>query len=685
MTWLQTGPTFALTLLVFFAPGLAILTAAGVRRLNLVALAAPVSFTVASVLALVLGKAGIPFNPLSYFAASAALSLLAYALRYVLRRRAGLATSGADFGVLGANSLPAASSKQRWTRPLILVSAVGFPALIVTYRYLKGFGVPDNLSQTFDNVYHLNAVRFIADHQMGSSLTLGNLTDASAGFYPAAMHDLMALVFMMGSPSVMQAINIGTVVIGALVWPLSCIFLVTRIIGNRPAAVLLAGVLSAGFSAFPYLMVAFGVLYPNHAAIALLPAALGLVIELLGLSRVKPTSFWPPLLALAAVGPGLALAHPSAVVALIGFASPLVLARLIRSWQGFRKGLETGRNALLWLGFTVVYLIVGATVWTLVRPSLASAPWTPFQSNARALGEVLASAPMGTTAAWVLLICTIIGIYVIARRLNQFWWVLGMYAIGGTLYIIVSAWGLGDFRTFWTGVWYNDSFRLAALLPTVTLPVAVMGAEWLIFRLRAFCDYLVATGHQNPSELPGFLRPVASRLPAFTGIAASVIVIFMLGIAAQGGTLSNVQQRLDTIFVTNDNSYLLTADEMAMLKAVPDIVPPSDVVVANPRTGGSLVYAVSNRNTVAPHIFGDRTPAEQYLLDHWDEAAYNTKVCPLIHDLKAYWALDFGDFEVVPGDAPFTGLSTLADGSAPGMKLVKTIGKVHLYKVNACT
>lgn len=684
MTWWQTGPTLAGTLLVFFVPGLAILAAGGVRRLNLFSLAAPVSFSLASVLAIVLKLLHVPFNPLSYFVASAAVALAAFGARAEWLRGSSSTLPAHERGVLGANgAVPIAAPRQKlW--PLLVGLSVAIPAVIVTYRYVKGFGGPEGLSQTFDNVYHLNAVRYIADMQDGSSLTLGNLTDASTGFYPAAMHDLMALVLMLGGSSVMEVVNIGTIVIGAIIWPLSCIFLVTRIVGNQAVAILSAGVLSAGFSSFPYLMVAFGVLYPNHAAIALLPVVLGLVIEVLGLARRRPSSFWAPLIALALVGPGLVLAHPSAFVALIGFSTPPLLARLIRAWRSYRRGKESGRFLLLWALGTVAYFAFGLVVWVLIRPSLAAAPWTPFQSNARALGEILASAPMGTTAAWVMLVLTVIGLYVIARHLGQYWWVLGMYAVGGILYVIVSAWSLGDFRTFWTGVWYNDSFRLAALLPVVTLPVAVMGAQWLTWRLRALCDYLVLNGRTNPGKLAPFVRPLAARLPGVTGIAASVALILVLGAAAQGGTLSNVQQRLNTIFETKKDSYLLTTDETALLRAVPDVVPASDLVVANPRTGGSLVYAISDRRTLAPHIFGNRTPDEQYLLDHWDEAAYNDKVCPIVKKLKAYWALDFGDFEVVPGDEPFIGLRGLSREAIPGVEAVKTEGKVHLYRVTAC-
>lgn len=676
MIWWQTVPTFLETLFVFFAPGLAILSAAGVRRLNLAALAAPVSFSLASVLAVLLGILGVPYNPVSYFTASA----LAAGGIVIWRTLHPSATKG----FLAANGSIPLRAGLRPFRPLVVLVAVAVPAFIVTYRYARGFGHPDNLSQTFDNVYHLNAVRHIAETQNGSSLTLGNLTDASSGFYPAAMHDLMALVLMLGGGSVMEVVNVGTIIIGALIWPLSCIFLVTRIVGNRAVAILCAGVLSAGFSAFPYLMVAFGVLYPNHAAIAILPVALGLGIEVLGLSRNKPSSVWPPLLVFLGVGPGLAFAHPSTVVALVGFGAAPVAAALIRSWFRFQKKEVSARSVGYWSAFGIAYSLVAIFLWVKLRPSLAAAPWSPFQSNARAIGEIVASAPMGATAAWAMMVLTIIGVYVIARRLGQFWWVLGMYGIGGVLYLIVSSWTTGDFRTFWTGVWYNDSFRLAALLPVVTLPVAVMGAQWLAWRIRAVCESLIEVGKTRDGRLPKQLGPIISRLPSSTATVAMVATILMLGGATQGGTLSNVQQRLDTIFETKSDSFLLTSDETAVLNALADIVPEDELVVANPRTGGSLAYAVSDRRTLAPHIFGDRTTDEQYLLDHWAEAAYNTKVCPIIKKLNAYWALDFGDFEVVAGEEPFIGLRDLSDGGAPMMTLRKSIGEAKLYRVAAC-
>ncbi len=684
MTWWETLPTFAATLLVYFLPGLLILTAAGVRRLNLAALAAPVSASVAGTVAVVLPFLQLPFNPVTYFATTSLLAVLVLAVRHTLRlgrERAGLTTT--HWGLESNVPLPA-SDTGIWVSRLAIPVAVLFPAVIIGARYVVGFGSPESFSETFDNIYHLNAVRHIAETQNGSTLTLGNLTEASRGLYPAAMHDSMALVLMLGAPSVMTAVNVGTIVTGAVVWPLACIFLISRVVGYRPMPLLAAGVLSAGFSAFPYLMVAYGVLYPNHAALALLPAVLGLAIEALGMSRSPGKSWLPPGMALLATLPGLALSHPSAFVALLGFASPVVLAACLRAIIATRDGALIRSSARKWLAFTSAYALVTVAVWTVVRPNLSSAGWTSFQTNARALGEILGSAPMGTTTAWLLLILTVIGLYVVARHFPRLWWIGGMYVVGGLLFLIVSSWSNGDFRDFLTGVWYTDSYRLAALLPIVTLPVVVLGAEWIVWRVRWLAGAFMSQAASGTSPLPKGASLLLAKFTRNTAAAAGCVALLVLGLGVQGGSLNGVQNRLHTIFSTTDVSGLVSTDEVALFNEVAELVPASDVIVGNPRTGAALVYAFSGRRTVAPHIFGIRTEQEQLLLDHWSEAAYNPRICPAIHDLKAYWALDFGDTEITPRAEPLLGVRDLADDSAPGVELVKAVGKARLFRVTAC-
>ncbi|TLM86790.1 DUF6541 family protein [Pseudarthrobacter sp. NamE5] len=679
MTWWQTIPTFASAALIYFLPGLSILAAAGVRRLNLVALAVPVSTSVAACAAVVVPFLHLPYTPLVYFSISGVLALLTFAAARLWRKK------GKHIGHLASNG-PLPADPGPWTAKLAVPLGAVLAAVLIGARFITGFGGPDNFSQTFDNVYHLNAVHHIAQTHNGSSLTLGNLTAESSYFYPAGMHDMMALLQMLTGSSVPTAVNVGTIVIGAVVWPLGAMFLVSRLAGNRPVALLAAAALSAGFSAFPYLLVGYGVLYPNNAAIALLPVALGLAVEALRMSKGAPSSFVPPVLAFCAVLPGMVLTHPSAMVALLGFLVPVFLGRLLEVFLAWRAGGSAARPVVWWAAICALYGAGVVAAWLVLRPGLGAAPWLPFQSNARAIGEILGSAPMGTTTAWMMAILTVIGLYVIARTLARTWWMLGMFLVAALLYMVVSSWPPGTFRTLLTGVWYNDSFRLAALLPVVTLPIAVFGAEWAIWRIRALLERVAKFTKARRKSSEGATLWSRSLAVDPAGMMGAVVwvSILLLALLAQGGTLAQIQGRISSIFSITESSDLVDEDEMKILKQAKTLVPEDGVVLANPLTGGSLVYALADRQPVAPHIFGERSDNEQLLLDHWDEAVYNKDVCPVIREMNAYWALDFGSKTVIPTEDPFPGLADVIAGTAHGTEVLAESGNARLVRMTAC-
>ncbi|WP_369044865.1 DUF6541 family protein [Sinomonas sp. P10A9] len=679
MTWWQTVPYFAATLLLTLGPGAGLLAMAGIRGLSLAALSAPVSFTVVSCLGVAAPWFGLPFFPSTYLLASLALVALTGVVRIILARRNG----GSWFGRLAfvaTSGKIATSDLGRITPRLALPVALLLSGGVIAYRYLVGFGDPSNFSQTFDNVYHLNAIRRIVDTQNGSSLTIGNLTDASQGFYPAAMHDMIALVVHFTGASIPIAVNLTTIAIGAVIWPLSCLFLVARVVGYRAVPILITGAFASGFSSFPYLMVAFGVLYPNHLAIALLPAALGLALEALRVAKARTEQPWGAWVLLVVCLPGLSLAHPSTTIALLAFALPALLFRLVAEVAKYRRRETSGRKALWWAFGTAGYVGAVLVVWIKLRPSLSAAPWGPFQTNARAIGEVVANAPMGTTITWIMTPATVLGLYILARHVRKMWWILGMYVVGAVLYIIASSWSLGGFRTFMVGVWYNDSFRLAALLPVVTLPVAVFGAEWVVWRVRAL---LVTLRHSE--QLHGWLTAFRNAPGWLTSTAPVWLLIVFFCAGSQGGTLSNVQSRLDDVFALKDTSALITPDKLAIIEKAKELIPAGDSVVANPYMGGALVYALADRQAVAPHIFGTRNPTEEIVLDHWDEASYNTQVCPAIRELRAYWALDFGTQTVIPTDSPNLGVNDLTTNLAPGVEVKAQVGNARLFRVTVCS
>ena len=525
MPWVTFVPVLLLAAVIFLGPGLLVMRGAGVRGLPLFAVSGPTTVTIASAVAVAAPYAGVGYGIVPVAACALVLTVTALVLRYVLAMR------GIVFGAQprksflnaaqdGAGTGPILTPAQEWVRRGAIVAAFAIPAVIIAVRFARIIGAPGNISQTYDNIFHLNAIGHILITGSGSSLTLGNLTTASAAFYPAAWHDLIALVASTASVSVPEAISAGNIVIAAVMWPLGMMYLISRISSGHVLPMLLTGALAAGFSSFPYLMIDFGVLYPNLLAIAIMPVALALTIDLLGLNPTK-RRIVPVLCQGILILPGLALAHPSFVVALFGLALPLLLTKLVRLAAGFRRGEASGRQLVGFTVLTAVFIPLVFIVWDMAGQSLTSSRWQPYQTVSQAIGEVLGAGPQGRHVSLVMFVMLVAGLVAsIARR--KLVWVLGMAFIAAGLFVVASALPASDTRHFLTGVWYNDSFRLAAMLPVVLLPLAVLGGESILRGAAAIATQQPGRrdGQQDaaPSRRHGLGQDCARRCSARGGL-----------------------------------------------------------------------------------------------------------------------------------------------------------------------
>ncbi|GAA1049790.1 DUF6541 family protein [Arthrobacter russicus] len=685
MQWTQLLPLVPALIGVYLIPGLMILWSAGVRGANLVALSAPISMTLVSGSAILLQLLSIKFTPLSTLAMAVLVSALTLVLRMFWNLKFMPVAPGPEApsrlrslmvqsDIISQPSKPITAPAVR-RRNLALCLGLLLVAGIIAYNYLSAIGSLTNISQTFDDIYHLNAVKLIADTGNGSSLTLGNLTPASQGFYPAGFHDSAALVSVISGQPVNIAINAVNIFTAAVVWPLSCMFLISRIWGFSTQFLALGLVLAGSFSAFPYLSIGWGVLYPNHTAIALLPAALGLAIEACRVGHARPKRALGPLIVLIAVAPGLVMAHPSVAMALLAFMGPIILYRIVKSVQA---DLPDNRGKMVqWSSLGILYLLVAVVSWIYIRPDLGGAPWSANQTPSRALGEIFLSSPMGAPTPWIIAILLITGIAVAARKFRENWWLFGIFAVASILFVFSSGWGSGRLRSFIVGVWYNDSFRLAALLPTVTLPFVVLGGSFIFNYLRKKTERLSASLSRVNSKIPRSL----STANVNWGFAIFLVVVTL---GSQIGTLGPIKSSIKSYFEVKQDSALLTSDALSLFEKIPDIVPVSDTIVANPLEGASLVYALANRKTVAPHVFGERSAEEKILLEHWQDATFNTQVCPVIKEKRAYWALDFEGPKIT--DIPDTnaGIDNLKDNPRLGIVKVAEVGKARLFRITAC-
>nr|WP_299165930.1 DUF6541 family protein [uncultured Arthrobacter sp.] len=556
-----------------------------------------------------------------------------------------------------------------------MVLAVSLSGSIIGWHLTQLFGRPESVSQTYDGVFHLNALRYIMDTGTASSLTLGGMPTGgeNPSFYPAAWHGLVSLLIQATDTSIPVAVHAANIAVAAIVWPIGCIFLCTRITGHRPIPVLVTGVLASGFSAFPYLLLDFGVLYPNFLSVALLPACVALAAMVLRVSSDNRQPWTVSFLALFATLPGLGLAHPSTLMALAALFLPLGGVAVVRHWRQLNRRRAHAARFIPSLAGLVLYTTAVVMLWQELRPSEAASNWEPFLTNARAVGEIIAVAPMGAPAAWMMMFLTLAGLLHIVLRRGT-WWAFGLFLVTAFLFVVASSEPEGDFRTLITGVWYNDSFRLAALLPVTTVILASIGGSWIVTviaqRLQERGKVLVLQ-HNQPR--------LTTTVPA---IAATITAVAVLVPLVQGASIDlPIREAHRKNYALTEESAL-SIDERTLIGRLPQHVPDDAVIAGNPWSGTAYAYALSGIEVLTPHLGTTGAPENLQLLMELNQVSTNPAVCSLLQTTGVEYVLEFPGKEIHAGDHFYPGVEDLS--GQPGLTVLDSEGEATLYEITAC-
>ena len=454
MTWLETLPYLLAAALFLLLPGGLVTLGLGLRGLSAAALAGPVTISVAAVLAVLLPFASIPWSPGAVLAGGILISALLFGFR-VLTIRRGHAGSSLRHAASPAGLRSRSVRSGRWVAAAFVAGAV-----LMVVELAVAFGSPERFSQTFDNVFHLNGVRYVLDTANASSLSMSKMTsgDNAPYFYPAAWHGLAAAYVQLTGLPITVAVNVLNMGVAAVVWPLGCMLLTRSVAGNRPVAVGAAAILASMFAAFPILLLDWGVLYPNFLAVSMLPAVLASTAVLFRVARQLQWPAWPrftlPLLTL----PGLALAHPNGFMSLVALSVPIILQAYFRylADRDYRSRHRTAwlvASVGLGAGAVAFYLL-----WTNIRPPEDAAFWEPMQTPRGAVWDVVANGAIDRPAAIGVSVLMLIGLYLCWRRGGRTWMIAG-FIITAVLYVVVSGTLKGDVRSALTGIWYNDAYR----------------------------------------------------------------------------------------------------------------------------------------------------------------------------------------------------------------------------------
>ncbi|MEV7693163.1 DUF6541 family protein [Microbacterium sp. NPDC089189] len=645
MTWLDLVGAVGALLALTFVVGGGVAWAVGLRGLWLAA-AAPAFFaTIAAGAAVVAPWVGLPWSILPVVLVGAVIAGGSILARRLLPRRPHPAPPRA---------------RSRWQPWLIL--AIALPVVILTWRAVTIMGSPDAFSQTFDNIFHLNGVRFVLDEANASSLHLGYMTSPSGSlaFYPAAWHGVVALIVQVSGVTIPVATNAMILGVSAIFWPLGSILLARTLGGSSPALLIAAGALSASIPAFPVLLYDYGVLYPLLFGVSLLPFALAVAVHVLGIARDVPPVGWGWwILILAGAVVGMTLAHPGAFVALLALSFPAVC---VAGVSVFRRSGVGGRIGVL-VGF-LAYLGAGVLLVKVLRPPLDARGWPITQS----MGDAVISALTGSMwyqvpafGAAVLIVAGIV--WTLIDRSRAAWVLLGMYVIGAWLYVVVVSLPFGNLRDAFTGSWYNNAPRLAAIFVVAMVPIGAYGAA----RTFAWVAGLVRR------RSGGVARPA---LRATLGVLGAVALVAVL----QVGAMPRAVEWASPLYRITDTAPLVSTDEYALLGRLDDDVPADAVVAGDPFAGAAMAYALADRRVLLPHALVEMDDARARLVDALRTGRLDAEACAAAEDEEVRYVLDFGTAGV---HGPIEGYPGLAESTQ--VTLIDSEGDARLYALTGCS
>lgn len=643
-SWIALLGALAIAAVLLLAPGALLGRLAGLRGLWLWAGAPVYSVTAVSLAGVLGGLAGVGWSILPVAATTALLAAILLAVRRIPGWR--------------GQARPTGSRRLRW----IWAAAPAVAGLIIVLQSAAALGRPDAISQTFDNVYHLNAIRYLVDVGTASPFEVGAMTSPTQWFYPIGWHAVASLIVQLLGVSVPIAANATWIAFAALAWPLGAVLLARAFAGGGPAAAVTAAAVIPAVPAFPLLMSTYGVLYPYGAGLALVPFSLAVTAAIFRLTRHRlGISAWAAAIATLGAVPALALTHPGALMGWLAFAVPVAvvaLARRIRS-----RGVRASVWAIAGLGG---FLLVGLAAVRVLRPPYEATLWPARGTIGQAVGEVITVSVNGSPVPVVVAFLTVLGLLVLARRRSATDLVLlGTFLVAAGLYVVVAGVWHPAVRDFLTAPWYNNTPRLAALLALPVVPVAVVGG-------RAAIDFVLRS-----RAVSGW---TARHRRGAAGVAALGAVVLV--VAAQGNTMPEAVRDAQRTYAMAPGAPLLSPDEWALLNQLDEVVEADAVIAGSPWTGAGLAYAISGREVLMPHMLMYVDPAGEAINEGLDEAVAGGEVCRAVAERNVGYVLDFGGREVHGGEHPFTGFDDLA--TSDSVELVTSVGDAALYRVVGC-
>ncbi len=661
--WAATAVTGLVCALVLVLPGVPAAYAAGLRGLTAWGLAPLLTGGIVAASGVVAAVVGIRFSPAVVVGAALGLAALAWGVR----RLTG--------GWLGPRlSLRRPRRLIGWTVALTAVPA----ALLTARRMLRAIGDPTHVAQTYDTAYHLNSVKLMLDTGDASTLHM-TLTDpgASSTYYPGLWHGLTTLVIQLTGAPIPTAANWVSVAIAVVVWPLALLAFARVVFGPRPVLLGLTAALAFAMTQFPTRLLAYGILYPNLLSYAYLPALLAAIALVLWRARG-----WARLVPLGLVGVGclaIVVAQPNGLFT-VGYVVVPMLVQVAAhaSGRAYRARKPMVWIAAMWAGllalFAVAYSAAGRV--PMVAEFRESSSW-PLRSGRKAATlDLINMSALQPGGAANYVVAGLIAVGAVTCLFVRRWrWLPFGYAILGLLYVVCMG-QPGDLRMRLTGYWYTDAERLAAQLPLLGVPLAVVGLAAICYGGQRF----VAARSARFAALP------RSRVTAAMCVVTVVLGLLFSVVLPRTAVYRDAYAALAATYAVDPDSEhsegLLDEHELRMMETVELVVPADEAVIGNPWDGSSLTYALADRTAIYPHMKIAPNPDAALIATHLFEAKTDPRVCAAVRRQHVGYVLRMGRLLWGSDPVGYVGLDGLVEAGVA--RLVSQDGRARLYEITAC-
>lgn len=574
----------------------------------------------------------------------------------------------------------------------ITIAAYLFVGVAVAgFIFVRDLNGPASFAQLYDNASHLNAIHSIVENGNYSVLysTSYSLEEVSSGiaptlsigsFYPEAWHIMTALASAITGASSAVAENASLFVFIGVVFPVSMSLLMSKMFTER-LIVLIGAVVTLAFSAFPWGFLTFGPLYSNLAAFALIPVAVCSVVCVFSYdSSRNDRAKWALVFVMACFA--LAMLQPNALFSMIVLAAPLCAASLMTSL--LKAGVKRSYSGLVCALSVFALILVWTAAWRLPAfHDTVTYPWPPFEGCLQALVAGFDLSLRAYPPQWLLGGAVLLGaVWSFCKKNHRAFTV--SYLISLVMFVVCAC-SDGVIRSYLTGFWYNDAYRIAALVVLASIPLASMGIHCFV-QIIAWCASRLGASRS------------AIRVLGFCAVVLGMLCVYRpVGLIDNSGAepaFEVVNNKLN--WLADEDVRRYTVEESAFVDKVMDLVKDDPGGIVNvPYDGSVFAYGANDANVMFRSYsmvgVSSEKPESVLVRARLNDIANNESVRNAVDALNAKYVLQLDADGIgaassslddgVADEEMYRGIATINE-STPGFTLLASEGDMRLYKID---